>query len=158
MDINTILIPTDCSELSKDALKTGIDFSKKFDAKIILLYVGPGIAQIPYEDIGHLPAEVAGNLLETSGQQNRRLLENFWNSLYDSSIHIELVSETGDPFTEIITYAKKSKIDLIIMGTHGRTGIKHVFMGSVAEKVVRYSPYPVLTIKHSGVEFEELKK
>jgi len=158
MEIQTILIPTDCSELSKDALKTGIDFSKKFNAKIILLYVGSEIPVIPYEDLGCLPTEVAANLIETSGQRHRTELENFWNSHYDSSLNIELVVETGDPFTEIITFAKKTDIDLIIMGTHGRKGIKHAFMGSVAEKVVRYSPYPVLTIKHPGVEFEELKK
>ncbi len=158
MEINTILIPTDCSELSKDALKIGIDFSKKFEAKLLLLYVGTNVPAIPYEEYGNLPSEVANNLLETSGQQHIRELENFWNSLYDSSIDIKLVVLTGDPFTEIITYAKECKIDLIIMGTHGRTGIKHVFMGSVAEKVVRYSPYPVLTIKHSNMEFEELKK
>ena len=57
------------------------------------------------------------------------------------------------PFTEIIRFAKDKDIDLIVMGTHGHTGLAHVLLGSVAEKVVRKAPCPVLTVRHPEHEF-----
>ena len=63
------------------------------------------------------------------------------------------VVRQGSPFLEIIRYAKEKGIDLIVIGTHGRTGLAHVFMGSVAEKVVRKAPCPVLSVRHPEHEF-----
>jgi nucleotide-binding universal stress UspA family protein len=63
------------------------------------------------------------------------------------------VIRQGPPFLEIVRYAKETAIDLIVIGTHGRTGLAHVFMGSVAEKVVRKSPCPVLSVRHPEHEF-----
>ena len=60
----------------------------------------------------------------------------------------------GRPFVEIIRYAREKKIDIIVVGTHGHSGLTHILMGSVAEKVVRKSPCPVLTIRHPDHEFE----
>ena len=60
---------------------------------------------------------------------------------------------TGVPFLEIIRYAKELEIDLIVLGTHGRTGLAHVLLGSVAERVVRKSPCPVLTVHPKGHQF-----
>ena len=158
MEIKKILIPTDCSELSKDALRIGIDFAKKFDAKLLLLYVANDTSPIALEDLQGLPNEVAQNLRNAAGQRFQRQIEDFWNSLYDSEIKVELEVDTGDPFTQIIKVAKRSETDLIIMGTHGHTGIKHILMGSVAEKVVRYSPFPVLTVKHDEHDYEPYDK
>ena len=59
----------------------------------------------------------------------------------------------GHPSLEIIRYAKDHEIDIIVMGTHGRTGVGHMLMGSVAEKVVRKAPCPVLTVRHPDHEF-----
>jgi len=64
----------------------------------------------------------------------------------------------GDPFDEIIRYSKEHSIDMIVMGTHGYTGFKHIFMGSVAEKVVRYSLVPVLTVKQKSFEYLQADK
>ena len=66
-------------------------------------------------------------------------------------MQIELV--TGSPFLQVVRMARKEGVDLIVMGTHGRTGLAHVLMGSVAEKVVRKAPCPVLTVKHPEHEF-----
>jgi len=68
-------------------------------------------------------------------------------------LRVELVMEQGSPFLEIIRYAKDHDIDLIVMGTHGRGPIAHMLMGSVAEKVVRRAPCPVLTVKHPEHKF-----
>ena len=60
---------------------------------------------------------------------------------------------TGSPFLEIIQYAKENNVDLIVMGTHGHSGLVHVLLGSVTERVVRKAPCPVLTIRHPEHEF-----
>ena len=61
--------------------------------------------------------------------------------------------QTGTPFLEVIRYAKDHDIDLVIVGTHGRTGLVHVLMGSVAEKIVRKAPCPVLAVRPEGHQF-----
>jgi nucleotide-binding universal stress UspA family protein len=61
--------------------------------------------------------------------------------------------QSGPPFVEIVRYAKEHDVDLIVMGTHGRTGIAHALIGSVAEKVVRKAPCPVLTVRPEGHQF-----
>ncbi len=65
----------------------------------------------------------------------------------------EIFFQEGEPFVEIIHRAKKDSVDLIVMGTHGRTGLDHVLFGSTAEKVVRKSPCPVLTVRLPGRRF-----
>ena len=69
-------------------------------------------------------------------------------------IDVRKVVRTGVAFVEIIDYAKTEGIDLIVMGTHGRSGIEHILIGNVAEKVVRKSPCPVMTIRPKGKEFK----
>ena len=65
----------------------------------------------------------------------------------------QIVFREGEPFVEIIRRARKDSVDLIVMGTHGRTGLDHVLFGSTAEKVVRKSPCPVLTVRLPGRRF-----
>jgi len=64
------------------------------------------------------------------------------------------IVKTGVTFVEIIDYIKQQEIDLVVMGTHGRSGIEHILIGSVAEKVVRKSPCPVLTVRPKGKAFK----
>jgi len=68
----------------------------------------------------------------------------------------KIVLKEGEPFVEIVQMAKKESVDLIVMGTHGRTGLDHILFGSTAEKVVRKSPCPVLTIRLPGRKFTML--
>jgi len=152
--INNILVPTDCSEVSQYALKYAIQFSKKFDAKLTLLMVTVSEPLTILNDYGYFSPELHQKLIVESDRRARSDLEDFWKLEADASVLVELVNLKGDPFTEIVRYAAENHIDLIIMGTHGRTGLKHMFMGSVAEKVVRYSPQPVLTVKHKDYVFE----
>ena len=83
----------------------------------------------------------------------KRLIEEIVTSLKKSSLDAEGAVLSGEPFVEIIRYARQENADLIVMATHGRTGIEHMLLGSVAEKVVRKSPCPVLTIKKTSQTF-----
>lgn len=154
IQIKNVLVPTDCSELSKEALLYAVDFVKKFSASLILLRVMPIQPMSVIGDYGHLTPQLIQAMIEETEARAKEELEKFWDSIVELDIEAELVHLCGDPFAEIVRYAKNNSVDLIIMGTHGHTGIKHVLMGSVAEKVVRYSPLPVLTIKRSGYGFD----
>ncbi len=83
----------------------------------------------------------------------KKLLDEIVVSIKGSNIEVEGAVLSGEPFVEIIKHAKQKHIDLIVMATHGRTGIEHMLLGSVAEKVVRKSPCAVLTIKKTGQTF-----
>lgn len=69
-------------------------------------------------------------------------------------VPVKVMLRRGVPFGEIINAARKCKADLIVMATHGRSGLRQMLIGSVAEKVVRHAPCPVLTVRHRGYEFE----
>ena len=122
--ISKILAPTDCSEASIDALKYSIKIAKTHCAKLMVLYVESRFNN----DVFNLTANMVA----------KNQLEAFWESMGENEIEANLVIKYGDPFTEIMRYAKSNKNDIIVMGTHGRTGLMHVLMGSVAEKIVRY--------------------
>ena len=147
--INKILAPTDCSEPSSDALSYATEISKSFKANLIVLkvFLSP-VEAIKMRDY---------NLLKNRQVQIREV-EKFWNQFSESALKPEFVSLIGDPFNEIIRYSNEHSIDMIIMGTHGYTGFKHIFMGSVAEKVVRYSLIPVLTVKQKSFEYSQANK
>ena len=146
--ISKILAPTDCSEASIDALKYSIKIAKTHSAKLMVLHV-----------ISHLGNSASHTLSDQSISNSKthlaakNQLEEFWKSLDENEVEADLVIEYGDPFAEITRYAKSNKNDIIVMGTHGRTGLMHVLMGSVAEKILRYSPIPVVTVKHERYEF-----
>jgi nucleotide-binding universal stress UspA family protein len=77
----------------------------------------------------------------------RSLLENCSIKLLEARLRVKSHLASGIPHRETLQKAKEEKADLIVMGTHGRTGVEHLLLGSVAEKVVRLSPYPVLTVR-----------
>lgn len=149
IQIKNILAPTDCSEISKDAMFYAMEMAKMFNAQLTVFNV---IA--PAGEIDELsdPSNVYQEMLNELREQKKKEFENFWDSIALVGIKATLVQEEGEPFTEIIQYAQKTSQDLIVMGTHGRTGLLHIMMGSVAEKVVRYSAIPVLTVKHKDFE------
>jgi len=146
--ISNVLAPTDCSEASIDALNYSIKIAKRYHAKLMVLYV-----------ISHVKKAASHTLSEKSpynfkdqfsGTKNQ--LEEFWRSIGENGIKADLVLGYGDPFAEIMSFAKSKKNDIIVMGTRGRTGLAHLLMGSIAEKVVRYSHIPVVTVKHESYE------
>jgi nucleotide-binding universal stress UspA family protein len=146
--VKNILVPTDFSDFSRHALDYALTFAKTFGAKIILLHVTPereldAIQQVsPYFDPGKLEG-----FLEQRQLEDRKRLDEFIPSESKKGIEVETIHKVGNPFIEIIRTAKEKKVDLIVMTTHGRSGLSHTLFGSVAEKVVRKSTCPVLSIR-----------
>ena len=141
-NLECILHPTDFSKNSSKALKYACVFARQFDAELHILHVinnaailSPGIEGVIPSDYYQKLTEHARNELEKSPG----------DSLKFNGPVIRSVCE-GIPFVEIVRYAKENNINMIIMGTHGRTGLMHMLIGSVAENVVRRSPCPVLTV------------
>ena len=145
--IKKLLCPVDCSESSKVALEYGLFIAKHFGAKAHVLHAW------------HVSMHVRPDLsvwVEAGGQQPihevveaeaRSETERFLSTLDPATratIDVHLVQ--AEPAKAIIETAAREKFDLIVMGTHGRSGLAHLALGSVAERVVRHSPCPVLTV------------
>ena len=143
--IKRILIPTDFSETSTAAIGYGIDLAERYGASVHLLHVIERSA---------IPPETEFPLGIFEGQTvARERLVTVLSAAQRTAFRSEVAVNIGHPALEIIRYAKDHEIDIIVMGTHGRTGVGHMLMGSVAEKVVRKAPCPVLTVRHPDHEF-----
>jgi len=141
--INNILAPIDFSDYSKNALKYAAEFAKEFNAKLYLVYVVEPMIYPADFSMGQIAIPSTDIDLNTRAEQE---LTNLSKTL-DSGLVIESLIKTGKPFVEIIETAKEKDIDLIIIATHGHTGVEHLLFGSTAEKVVRKAPCPVLTLR-----------
>jgi nucleotide-binding universal stress UspA family protein len=151
IDLHRILVPTDFSKHSQNALKYAIAFSEKFGAELYLLHVVQDLALFIPDAVTVSPplSPPLDQLTAAVRAALERLIDE--NKLRGKPVHT--IVREGTPFYEIIQVAKDSSIDLIVMGTHGHTGLVHMLMGSVTEKVVRKSPCPVLTVRHPEHEF-----
>lgn len=151
IDLHRILVPTDFSKFSQHALTYAAAFAEKFGAELYLLHVVQDLALVIPEIIPVEPPLTPSVAQLTTAVQSAfdRVIEE--NRLPAAIIHREV--REGTPFYEIIQYAREAAIDLIVMGTHGHSGLAHVLLGSVTEKVVRKAPCPVLTVRHPEHEF-----
>ena len=151
IDLHRILIPTDFSKFSQVALNYASAFAEKFAAELYLLHVIQDLSVFIPDMITVAPPPVPTVEQMTKAVQEAfdRLIKD--NRLERFQIHRDV--REGTPFYEIVHYAKEQNIDLIIMGTHGHTGLTHMLLGSVTEKVVRKAPCPVLTVRHPEHEF-----
>lgn len=139
LPIHTILVPTDFSDRSACALQLASLLARESGAKLVLLHV---VEPPPF--ITHGEMERA---LEQAQGYRRELTERLHNLQSDDpSISIEYCLEDGEPVCEILCAAEKHRCDLIVMGTHGRTGFRRLLLGSVAEQVLRRASCPVLTV------------
>src|SRR3989338_7905930 len=146
-EFGKILFPTDFSESAENASRYALSLAKKYGSKVYVIHVIE-----PFTYTTEFGLDFSAQLKEMEASA-RRLLDDVAASIKKTNLDVESALITGEPFVEIIKYARKEQVDLIVMATHGRSGIEHMLMGSVAEKVVRKSPCPVLTIKKSGQTF-----
>ena len=136
---HTILHPTDFSPGSDAAFRYACDLARDYDAKLVVLY-----AQGPV-----VPMGADGIVVSPNQDELRAVAEKQLSAIRprDPAVRIERVYQEGAATTEILDAAAECKADLIVMGTHGRTGIGRLVLGSVAEEVLRKAPCPVLTVK-----------
>jgi nucleotide-binding universal stress UspA family protein len=143
MAIKHILVPTDFSEYADYALDYAIELAQKLQARLTLLHIIDTMPLGVVEEGSMLPPSYWQELETNLGQS----MEASLNRLNDVGLQGESIIVHGVPFQSIIDTAKDKGADLIVMGTHGRTGLTHVMMGSVAEKVVRMAPCPVVVTR-----------
>ena len=145
-----ILVPTDFSAHADDALAYAIELATSLQAHLTLLHV----FYLSPLTVGEVPPVVFNDTLrdlETYAQQHTQMA---LDRVQQAGLQGDSIIVEGTPFQTIIDVAKDQDIDLIVMGTHGRTGLSHVLMGSVAEKVVRMAPCPVLVTRGAPEDAE----
>jgi len=147
--LKMILVPIDFSVCSKKALQYALPLAKQHGAAITLLYVAPkptyAVSEFGAVDYGAFESDmIAGGEKDLAALAARDV---------PGIIPSDTVVRSGSPASEIVALAKDLPVDLIVISTHGRTGLTHVVLGSVAEHVVRYAPCPVLIVRECEHEF-----
>jgi nucleotide-binding universal stress UspA family protein len=137
-----ILCPIDFSENATLALDTALDLARQYRAEVLLLHVATtlGPDQVTYaEAVKELQPESHVRRLE---EQLRRAVPA------DAGVPVRCVLREGDPARAVEEVVRSTGCDLVVVGTHGRTGLKHLLMGSIAERIVQFAPCPVLVLKY----------
>jgi nucleotide-binding universal stress UspA family protein len=152
--IKTILLPTDGSECSAKAMAYALSFAKQYGGRVVALHVidqrWEEQTRIVFAEVGQdLTRKIRNGYEEEAG----RILRGVTDAASRLGVAVESRVLTGIPFEDIIRAAQELPADIIIMGTHGRAGMSHLLLGSVAEKVVRRAPCPVLTVRKEDHDF-----
>ncbi len=149
--ITKILCPVDFSDCSDHAMQYALALSEAYEAELQLLHVVEpptaaydGVIQAPV-----LSVETLEQFQATCREHLQAVAEEASKQYHNVTYHVA----SGVPWLAIVQAAKSAEIDLIVAGTHGRSGLAHALIGSVAEKLVRKAPCPVLTVKHPEHEF-----
>jgi nucleotide-binding universal stress UspA family protein len=145
LPIHTILHPTDFTEHSAASFYLACDLAREYQARLVMIHVSTEPLHFLFE-----------TGLPTAVNCKDALRENL-ESIGVSDVHVTRRVEEGEPAEEILRAAKLCDADLIVMGTHGRRGLTRMIMGSVAERIIREAPCPVLTVRsrESGVRSQK---
>jgi nucleotide-binding universal stress UspA family protein len=144
--LKSILVPHDFSETSSAAMQYAVELARTFGAKLHLIHVSE---KARFEMATEFPLGLDMSLEDAIRERLLKIMATREHQALKPSFQVI----SGAPATEIVRYAKDQAIDLIVMGTHGRGVVAHAVMGSVAEKVIRHAPCPVLTVRHPEREF-----
>lgn len=146
--VKKILFPTDFSEASHFALSYATQLAKMYSAEIEIVHIMFDEANIVSF---YLPQMTMQNISDEFEEGATKQFDEFIESAEDlKDIKYSRKILKGTPYNEIVKEAEVGEFDLIVIGTHGRTGLEHVLFGSTAEKVVRKAPCPVLTVRPKG--------
>lgn len=150
--IKEILVATDFGAAADNALRYGETLAREFGARLHVLHAAPNLFARSMDGYGY--AAISPELQEELEQGARRQMAERVSDEDRRELHAKTtILVRNSPAAAIVDYAKEHAIDLIIVGTHGRGAIAQVFLGSVAERVVRTAPCPVLTVRDSEHEF-----
>ena len=151
ISLKTILVPSDFSECSDEALRYGLELARRFDAQVHLLHVVQDPVTQPWAAEGF-----SVPLFEVVEEWQKQAVLRLQAAVPDADrARVTVVSVVATPYAEILDYARAHRADLIVMGTHGRGGVSHMLLGSIAERIVRRAPCPVLTVRHPQHGFVE---
>jgi len=138
-----VLLPTDGSAGMDRVIEEAVGLAERHDATLHALYV------VNTASLSNLPLEASMDAVSDSLREEGRTALAEVERLVDDRVPLESATVEGSPAREIVGYATETGVDLIVMGTHGRSGVDRLLLGSVAERVVRRSPVPVLTVRVS---------
>jgi len=147
--LRRILVPVDFSDCSKKALQYAVPFARQFEATLVLLHVVQPYLPVP--EMGTVDVALMETQMRAGGVKGLAAMKE---SLA-GEVPVETELRVGNPQIEITRAVRDLGADMIILSTHGRSGLAHIFMGSVAERVVRHSPCPVLVVREREHEFVE---
>jgi nucleotide-binding universal stress UspA family protein len=147
-----ILHPTDFSEFSSHAMRYAASFAQEYAATLYVLHIVEEVHTPLYFDVPQFYLQSPDSrswtqLMAEMEDKSRRSLEDILPQEFKSTIQTVYLIRRGDPFHEIMQCASDIQADIIVCGTHGRTGLQHALFGSVAEKLVRKAPCPVFTVR-----------
>lgn len=149
--LKNVLVATDFSETSEGALGYGRELARTFGAKLHVLHVADNIMmRYAFDGSVVLPPDVQADFENAARTRLEQLLGDDDRRELGA---IAVLRTSNTPADSIVDYAKAADVDVIVMGTHGRRALAHLLLGSVAERVVRMSPCPVLTVRHPEHEF-----
>jgi universal stress protein A len=154
MDIRHILAPTDFAEHAKQAVTAAFELAQTFGAKLTVLHV---VEPPSYLVDRHASAHQGPLVLKALEEQATREVDHLLTQMPGAPLKIARHVMVGVPYQRITEIAAAEQVDLIVMSTHGRTGLRHLVLGSVAERVVRTAPCPVLTIRPPGASAMNLR-
>ncbi|MFW5911588.1 MAG: universal stress protein [Halolamina sp.] len=137
-----ILVPTDGSEESNAAVERAVGLAAAFDAELHGVYV-VNAGAVPTTDV-----DVREQLFAEIERRGETAVDQVDSMAAEAGVDVVTAVVSGVPHERIVDYAEDEDVDLIVMGTHGRTGLRHTLLGSVAERVIRHSPVPVLVNKN----------
>lgn len=145
-----ILCPIDFSEPARAAMAAAVELSRHFDAELTLFHS----YQLPGYTLPEGSVVASPKMLQDLADQAEAHLEE-WRKIAQGlgAMRVETAKGIGDPAIEVVELAREGGFDLVVVGTHGRSGIRHALLGSIAERVVRHARCPVLTIHpepHAG--------
>ena len=152
-EINNILFPIDLTENSSKILPYVLSVSEKYDSTIYLLHVVPDLQKWAKQYISHTSPYASLDMFKKEALEGaEKAMDRVCEEQLQSCPNFQRRIVSGDPATTILKAIETEDIDMVIMGTHGRKGLEHIILGSVAENVVKKSPVPVLTINPYKVE------
>ena len=155
LNLRTILVPTDFSENSRKALICAVRIAQRNDSNLILFHVfelAESVRQLP-QDLSYKFNEKLAKLYDDVTRRSEEKLVALSRAVQESNVKTETRQRLGTPYEEIVKVAWERSADLIVMATHGYTGLKHFLLGSTTERVVRVSPCPVLVVRQQERDF-----
>ena len=147
---SNILMPSDFSECSAEAARAARRLAEHFGSSLTVLHVLDEPAAFDPMFRGEVPVELLRGRMEEYAREG---MERFVRTHFEGLPGVTTLTASGVPYREIVRAARETGAGLIVLGTHGRTGVEHVIFGSTAEKVVRMAPCPVLSVRQGGREF-----